>query len=155
MRIVLAFASRLFGLLLITTLAGCSIGYNNDWDAAASPATAAPADDITGRWIGAWTSEATGHTGPLRALITKNAEGRYTARYHAEFGGVFSFQYSADFTPQKRDGHFFFDGQYDLGFVSDIFADRIYKYTGHATPADYTADYKSDSDHGKFVLKRP
>jgi hypothetical protein len=141
----------LIGLALISPL-GCSMGFNNDWDAAAS---APPADDITGRWVGTWTSQATGHTGELRALISKSPDNQYEARYHAMFGSIFSFEYSARFTPVRRDGLFHFNGSYDLGFVSDLFADRIYQYTGQATPADYRADYSSENDRGTFLLKRP
>jgi hypothetical protein len=116
----------LLGLLLLgLAVTGCST-FNRDWKAAAS--IAAPANDITGRWEGTWQSEATGHHGKLRSLVTHLEGGDYQARYRAKYLRIMSFSYPVRLKVVAAEDGFKFNGEADLGW----YAGGLYQYEGRA-----------------------
>lgn len=136
----------LFPLMLLT---GCS--FDHDWDAAASHVPSSGAD-ITGRWRGTWTSQADGHTGDLRCLITQKDEHTYHARFVATYAGFMHFGYELDLIGDKRmDEWVTFQGHANLGFL----AGGEYRYEGLANSAKFICDYTSSADHGQFNMSRP
>ncbi len=137
------------GLLLLGLAAtGCST-FNRDWKAAAS--TAAPANDITGRWEGTWQSEATGHHGELRSLVTHLAGGDYQARYRAKYLRILSFSYPVRLKVAAAGDGFKFNGEADLGW----YAGGRYQYESRASATNFFSTYKSKDDHGSFQMTRP
>jgi hypothetical protein len=129
-------------------LTGCST-FNRDWQAAA--ASPAPTNSIAGRWEGQWVSDHNGHNGRLRALIRPLDNGQYEARYHAKYGGIFSFGMAAKLDVKSAaDGQWKFSGVEHLGgFYGE------YRYEGQATTTNFFSTYKASVDHGTFRLTRP
>ncbi|HWE97390.1 MAG TPA: hypothetical protein VG269_25755 [Tepidisphaeraceae bacterium] len=133
----------------LALMCGCS-SFDRDWKAAATVKPESPTD-MTGRWQGIWASDASSHNGGLRCLITRTGDDTYHARYAATYWSIFHFGYDMDLTAQQQADAVHFQGQADLGSM----AGGVYHYDGHANATDFTSTYQSESDHGKFVMKRP
>ena len=127
---------------------GCST-FNRDWTNAA--AVPPPTNDITGRWEGEWHSDANGHHGRLRCLITQLDGTHYRARYRASWGKIFHFGYTVDMRVERSDNLFRFEGGADLGRL----AGGMYRYDGRADSTNFVSNYKSRRDHGTFQMARP
>ena len=144
---------------LIATLASCSLGYDRQWRKAASANAAAPSD-LTGAWEGTWKSQANGHTGTLKAIVTKAetpasdkakpGKEQYVFTYKATWKRILTGVIEATHEAQKKGNHYTLSGQKDLGAFGGIFS-----FTGESTPSEFHADYKAKLDHGVFDLKRP
>lgn len=133
----------------LSLLAGCS-SYEAKWQAAAE--RPAPAASIEGRWEGTWTSDADGHAGGLRCIITRTGPDAYQADYHATYGNIFQFGYSMPLRVDRRDDRqFVFDGTADLGLL----AGGDYRYEGQADPGEFVCEYRSKYDFGTFRMRRP
>lgn len=78
-RTILPFFLTVSALLIITPVAGAS--------------------DPTGRWKGVWTSQSTGHHGPMRANIRQSQDGTYQARFSGRFAVVIPFTYKVELQP--------------------------------------------------------
>ncbi len=57
-----------------------------------------------GRWRGEWTSQSTGHHGPMRANIRDQHDGTYSARFSGRFFVVIPFTYRVDLVPSGWGG---------------------------------------------------
>ena len=127
---------------------------------APAAATTAPASDpLAGRWEGKWVSDASGHAGKLRAIVTPlpNADAAggaptYRVDYDAMFLAVLRFGYGMTLTAAPQPGGATrFEGRDDLGPL----AGGVYRYTGSADGRTFTATYTSPADHGRFEMTRP
>jgi hypothetical protein len=137
------------GLWLIVVLSvGCS-SFNRDWKRAA--ALAAPTNDIAGAWEGKWVSDANGHNGRLRCLLTQTNEMIYEARYHAKFWKIFSYRYTVPMRVRRNAAGFTFTGDANLGWL----AGGVYEYRGFASPTNFFSTYVSKQDQGTFRMQRP
>jgi hypothetical protein len=141
-------------LLVLTTLVGgCSstTEFEQVWEAAA--VSQPPEDAITGRWTGTWQNEGNGHSGPMRAVITRLDENYYLAHYDARYGGMFTFEHVVPLrvAPTDDGDRVEFSGEADLGRM----AGGVYEYTGHATPGQFISDYMSEGNTGTYRLSRP
>lgn len=58
-------------------------------------ATESQAASPTGSWRGSWSSQTTGHRGPLKAHIRQTGDGNYRAIFVGRFAGVIPFVYPA------------------------------------------------------------
>lgn len=150
MRRWIMLAGAMMAGVLVGMLTGCS-GFDRRWEhAAASPP---PADDITGRWIGAWRSNHNDDTGQLRAIVSRNDDGSYHVDYHATYGTLLTltFSYALDMQPTQDEGGVWrFAGESDLGVFGG------YRHDGYATPAEFAADYEASAgDHGTYRMTRP
>jgi hypothetical protein len=126
---------------------GCST-FERDWEAAALEAGAA--GPIEGRWQGEWRSEATGHTGELRAIVRRTGPLAFEARYRARWGCCFSFEITVPL-PLHRDGEgYAFAGEHDLGWPWGT-----YRYRGTVRGPELRSTYETSSDRGVFALARP
>ena len=105
---------------------------------------------IAGRWEGTWESEANGHHGQLRCLMTRENDSLWKARFRATFEGVLHFGYTARLEMQPHDIGWEFNGEADLGKFGGV-----YYYEGRATVTNMVSIYKSENDHGRFALGRP
>ena len=129
-------------------LSGCS-SFHREWRKAGREAT--PPPGMEGRWDGGWLSDANGHHGRLRAVITRTAPDTYRAHYHAKFLRVMSYSYVAELAVRETNGVYSFDGQADLGKL----AGGVYTYTGTASATNFQSTYKSKYDHGNYEMRRP
>jgi hypothetical protein len=132
-------------------MTGC---YATRWREAGKIPT--PADSIEGRWIGTWKSEAHGHSGGLRCIITPSDRRHYHADFRATYFWLFSFGYEMDLLARTTDGAtqpsiVYFSGEADLGWL----AGGKYTYEGRADPKNFFCSYRSEKDHGTFQLVRP
>ncbi len=137
--------------LLIATVVlgtGCA-GFKRDWNAAIrNPPGEA---DLQGRWEGKWLSDATGHSGKLRCVVTKTAPDLYRARFHAKYQKILSFGYTVPLTTERTGNGFTFRGEANLGW----WAGGVYSYEGKADATNFFARYSSKHDHGTFQMARP
>jgi hypothetical protein len=119
--------------------AGCGSTFDRDWE---SPGQAAMPGALEGRWQGTWHSEANGHEGGLRCIITRKEDSGYEARYDASYDWCifgFTFEYTVP-VQAERDGEAWkFRGSAELGCW---IAGGLYEYEGRAQGDDYTATYK-------------
>ena len=141
-------AGKLLAFLLLLQLGstGCS-SFNHAWRKAGS----APSQGIEGRWDGTWSSSTNGHRGRLRGLLTRNRDGGYLARFHANYLKIFRFTYTVPLTVREADGSYQFDGSANLGRL----AGGRYQYEGRATPTNFFSTYQAKADGGIFEMKRP
>lgn len=153
----LANGRRAFGLwnvaghlaaLLALFLCGCS-SFNQAWKQAGQ--TPAPTDSIEGRWEGHWLSAANGHSGKLRCLITRPADGPYEARFHATYLKVLKFSYTVPLAITQSNEVWRLRGEADLGSL----AGGVYRYEGTMTTTNHHSTYRSKYDHGNFEMTRP
>lgn len=133
-------------LASLLVLSGCST-FNRDWKAAGGPA---PANSIEGRWEGKWLSDHNGHNGQLRALIRKLDNGQYETRFHARYGGLFTFGMQANLDVKPAGGLWQFSGEENLGKPYGV-----YRYEGKASATNFFSTYKASFDHGTFQMTRP
>lgn len=141
---------RTLTILGFMALAGGCSTFERDWTAAANLRPSGPTD-ITGRWQGEWASNADGHSGNLRCLITQGNKDVYTARFSATYGGIFRFDYDTELTGHREGDWIRLEGEHDLGPL----AGGVYHYEAHANASEFFATYRSDDDNGRFTLKRP
>ena len=145
-------ASFLLACLIGLSLSSCSIGFNREWSKATAQAAAQHPKDITGPWRGIWRSDANGHNGELRCIITalddKSGSSRF--HYHATFMKFLSATYDVTHVVKPVKGGFIFSGDQELTGAGG----GLYHYEGKATPHEFHATYRSASDHGVFEMKR-
>lgn len=67
----------------------------------AGTAETARGADPTGVWRGEWTSNSTGHRGPMRVVIRERSDGMYQARFSGRFLVVVPFAYRATLVPSR------------------------------------------------------
>ena len=136
----------LFLLLGLLAVSGCS-SFQREWKQAA----AGPPAGLEGRWSGVWRSDANGHTGQLRCLVTRAEDGAYRARFHARYEKIFTFGYTVALQVRQPGDHFQFTGDANLGW----YAGGVYHYEGTASATNFLATYRCPRDHGTFTLARP
>ncbi|MBL6765451.1 MAG: hypothetical protein ISQ14_10890 [Verrucomicrobiae bacterium] len=136
----------ILGLLLATS--GCS-SFNREWKASAAAPRAV--EGIEGAWDGTWLSGHNGHTGRLRAIVTRLNDDEYYARFHATYMRVLTFGQAVNLRVAKSGTNFTFSGSADLGKAYG----GVYSYTGNASPEAFFSTYDCSIDHGTFRMKRP
>ncbi|MCZ6835030.1 MAG: hypothetical protein O7G85_04580 [Planctomycetota bacterium] len=148
-------------------LGGCST-FNRDWNALEQPPELPPElghesaslqtpdeqpvqpDGIEGRWEGTWSSEANGHHGGLRCIISRDDQETLIARYHATYGWCFTFEYSMPMEVDESGETIRFSAQADLGWL----AGGQYEYEGTIIGDAFSSTYECKRDHGIFEMKR-
>ncbi|MBU6293201.1 MAG: hypothetical protein KJS91_00845 [Planctomycetes bacterium] len=107
------------------------------------------ADDSRSRWKGQWTSDSTGHKGPLRATVVQEGPDSYKARFAGRFAGVVPFMYTSKMQVTGVENgrvHLAADrklpmfGQFSTRAVID--GDR------------FDATFKAKNDQGSFRMER-
>jgi hypothetical protein len=134
-------------VLGMMALTGCS--FRREWNAAIKKP--APANSIEGPWSGTWQSDANGHHGTLKCVVTKTSETSYRAHFKATYGKALRFSYVATLAGQETNGAVALKGESDLGKL----AGGIYTYEGKATPIDFQSSYANKYDHGSYQMQRP
>jgi hypothetical protein len=135
---------------LLAPLAANCRDFQDRWRDAGPPAGP---DDLTGRWEGEWVSAATGHRGPLRAVVVATGSDRLVASFRASYRSIFRACYSTELHAARNpSGGFTLSGQSDLGWA----AGGLYEYDGEADGAEFVCRYRSRVDRGEFrLLRRP
>jgi hypothetical protein len=121
-----------------------------DFNARWASAVAVDQDSVSGRWQGEWISEASGHRGPLRCVLTVVSPALWHLAFNAGYSRVFRACYTADFNAVYEEGRWAFTGGQDLGVI----AGGVYEYSGYATLSKMVCRYKSPRDLGEFRLHR-
>lgn len=140
-------------LALALGFSSCSTRFQHDWKAAAASVETTAPRDVTGAWEGTWKSEATGHQGTLKAVVSESGKKDqvYAFHYQATWRHILSATFQSEHTVRIQGKNFVLTGQHNLG---PMFG-GIYHYDGTATPTMLKCRYRSDLDHGLFELKRP
>lgn len=142
------------GTLALLLGAGGGCAYEGRW--AEAGMTPTPTTGIAGRWAGTWRSDANGHAGGLRCIVTPIDGQTFKADFKATYGWLFTFTYQAVMRVKATDGatrpgHVYFAGEQDLGWL----AGGTYAYDGKAGTTEFFCAYRSKGDHGTFQLVRP
>ncbi len=112
------------------------------------PALTFAADPHSGRWVGRWSSDANGHSGPLRANITPTATG-YTATFAGRFAGVVPFVYRTPLDVVGTSGDVvYLTAERRLPLFGTFRTDAV------VTPGAFDATFRSGKDSGRFTLTR-
>jgi hypothetical protein len=105
---------------------------------------------LEGRWQGEWASNANGHRGALKCLLTKTEAGEYEAMFHAVYARFLRVCYSVPLHGRQTGEKLELEGQADLGQL----AGGVYHYEGEANETAFHCTYCCAYDHGTFHLKR-
>ena len=127
---------------------GCT-AFRSEWKSAAKLPT--PANDISGRWKGTWQSDATGHHGGLRCVVTKLDAESYRFFYDASYKRILHGHYTITQTVTRAEQSFKLRGSSEL---PKIYGGH-YDYEGTATATNFVSNYMTKADHGVFQMNRP
>jgi hypothetical protein len=113
-----------------------------------APATSF-AQDLTGCWHGTWNDCKSGHSGPLRATVSKCDDRHYHAVFTGRFFKVIPFRFETvlEVTGQADD-KVLLSGESRLGMFG------TFRYSAEATATNFTANYSSRRYEGQFLLSR-
>ncbi|HEX6985031.1 MAG TPA: hypothetical protein VF170_06620 [Planctomycetaceae bacterium] len=119
--------------------------------AASAGRTAAACPDLSGDWdSGSWTSATTGHTGKLRATLTRCGANRYRCTFCGTFWKVVPFRYTVPLhVTGCRDGVVYFRASKTLPLCGGTFT-----CSGCATSRTLRANFSAQDDRGTFVMSR-
>ncbi len=136
-------------LLIIVALTTCGcLGFERDWRAAQNICT--DPTDIAGLWEGTWCSHKNGHNGKLRAIVTRDCNGTYYAKFHATYLEVVPFGFEMPLAVSDNGDVHQLGGSADLGLL----AGGVYRYAGEANECHLVANFCAKSDHGVFKMTR-
>lgn len=143
--------------LILTLLPSCGSDFRKAWKCDMCPAPP-PANGVAGKWQGTWHSDATGHRGKLRCVVSGEleegkfyAKGDHTFFYHATWKTILSGSYKAIHNVRKqKDGSYRFTGDHKM----PDWAGGLYHYEGTIKGDEFKANYKSAMDHGTYTMKR-
>jgi hypothetical protein len=110
----------------------------------------ARADGISGRWVGEWVSERSGHRGELKCVLTPSSSEVYRALFYATFSRVFRVGYVTELQTERAGDRICLKGEEDLGAL----AGGIYRCEGEVTGPNFNCTYSCKYDHGVFRLRR-
>jgi hypothetical protein len=108
------------------------------------------ASDPTGVWRGEWTSQSTGHRGPMRVAIRPRSDGQYQALFSGRFFVVIPFVYRATLSPQfDGNGNVSLSANKPLGFGMGEYRMRTW-VTGNRMQGSFSAA----RDRGTVSMRR-
>ncbi len=125
----------MFRRLAVTALLICFL--------AASGSAASP----SGFWRGSWTSQTTGHRGPLKAHIRQTAPDTYRAVFVGRFAGVVPFVYPAKLERAAGSCDCYTSSQ-RLPLLG------TYKMSAHIDANQFNATFRGRKDRGTFRMSR-
>lgn len=103
---------------------------------------------ISGRWVGEWVSEGTGHHGPLRAQVTPASDG-FDVRFFGRFAKVIPFTYRQHLTTTGTAGESVF-----LAANRRLPLFGTFQMSAVANGTAFEATFTSGKETGRFVLHR-
>ena len=107
-------------------------------------------NSLEGCWEGTWRSDANGHEGSLRCVVTQRSDGDYNARYYAIYQKVIGFGYTIVLRSIENNGVSHFSGEANLGW----WAGGVYNYEGSVQETNFFSTYRCKYDHGTFRMTR-
>lgn len=131
----------------LAALTSNCVHFRHEWQREEAGASAT---DLAGRWQGEWVSEANGHRGQLKCVLTRADAGHYRACFHATYAKLLRVCYCVALAGAEEAGRFRLQGETDLGKL----AGGVYRYEGEATGAEMFVTYRCRYDHGTFRLRR-
>lgn len=136
-------------LLTALCLTSCA-SFERQWQKSVADYQAGKVASPEGPWEGTWTTNTNGHTGALRAIVTKAEGDDYKFHYHATWQKFLKGGYSVDFPVTRSGSTYKVDGSKSLG----IFGNFHHKATIGRN--SYEATYSNDKgDLGEFSMRRP
>ena len=140
----------LLAILLAFSLTGCR-SFEREWRQ--SQSYAYPEHELAGCWQGTWQSDWNQHSGGLRAIITKESESTYRAKFKATYLVVVPFEFEMPLLVAEDGQIYTFEGSADLGLL----AGGLYTYKGSAAASEFASSYcGGNGDHGTFTMtKKP
>jgi hypothetical protein len=108
------------------------------------------AGELAGCWQGCWSSNRNGHSGKLRATITKVDESRYCARFSGTYQRILPFGYRVMLSVKQEGDAVKLEGSKDLGLLFG----GTFSFDGTATDTEFKATYTSRRDCGEFNMRR-
>lgn len=149
---------RIAAFAALLMLASCSAGFNHDWKKALAGRSESSPHDPSGPWQGTWRSEVSGHQGELRCIVSRTAASGAADRgnlhrfhYHATFLKTLSATYDVTHEVKKTKEGFSFAGDQTLTGLGG----GLYHYEGRGDLRQFSATFRSGTDHGVFELRRP
>ncbi len=113
-------------------------------------AQSASAQDLSGKWRGAWVSQSSGHRGKLNARMTQNNNGQYRAVFTGTFAKIIPFRYAVNLDVVGRNGNqLHLAGSKKLGPIMGEF-----RYSAVSDGCSFRASYSSKRDSGQWNLDR-
>jgi hypothetical protein len=105
---------------------------------------------LGGRWRGTWTSQSTGHHGPLKARFQPQSNGSVRAVFSGRFAVIIPFRYSMNLQPTlAEDGTVWLSGSKKLGPLLGS-----YDFAAQSDGCTLNAGYSAGKDQGNFYLRR-
>ncbi len=148
------------GLLFLTCLPSCGSAFRSAWNKPTVCAILPPnsanmpkGTRVPGNWEGTWLSEASGHQGNLRCVVStaRNPQGDHEFFYHATWMRILSGSYKAIHNVQRqKDGTYTFKGQHKM----PNWAGGLYHYEGTIKGDEFKANYRCPIDNGTYTMKR-
>src|SRR5690349_5499570 len=86
--------------LAALSLVGCS-KFERDWRTPSVQELSSGGDRMLGRWKGSWKSEASGHSGKLRCVVTPVDQNSRRAEFKAAFAVLLKFEYTLDLAAEQ------------------------------------------------------
>lgn len=106
--------------------------------------------DLSGTWTGQWSSQSTGHKGPMTATFCRASNGQYNVTFTGKFCALIPFRYKAVLVSQQNpDGSVSLYGSKNLGPLFGTF-----RFQGTVNGNRFHANYSSKSDTGTFRMTR-
>ncbi|MFN4904477.1 MAG: hypothetical protein ACK5EO_03140 [Planctomycetota bacterium] len=103
-----------------------------------------------GEWKGRWQSQSTGHSGPMRVVISPTNRGTYQARFTGRFAAVIPFAYRAELVPQTSfDGKTVLTSSKKLGPILGSYQMQT-KVSGNVL----SGDFQAAGDRGSIMMRR-
>ncbi len=125
-------------MIRIAMLVALTLGLSQISACAANP---------SGKWKGNWSSQSTGHRGPLRARIRPTLDGNYRALFAGRFAKVIPFVYPAKLTRIGGTSNRYYSSM-RLPFSGQ------YSMTATVTGNRFEATFRSRKDRGTFRMSR-
>ncbi|MCE2801770.1 MAG: hypothetical protein LW724_19755 [Planctomycetaceae bacterium] len=103
-----------------------------------------------GEWKGRWQSQSTGHSGPMRVVISPTSRGTYQARFTGRFAAVIPFAYRAELIPQTSfDGKTVLTSSKKLGPILGS-----YQMQTEVSGNVLSGDFQAAGDRGSIMMRR-
>ncbi len=105
--------------------------------------------NLSGRWRGRWSSESTGHSGPLNARFRQTACDEYRVVFTGRFLKIVPFRYAETLHVTGSDGTVVY-----LAGSSRLLGFGTFSFDAAATGNAFNATFSSRRDRGQFNLSR-
>ena len=111
----------------------------------------APADGVSGAWIGTWHSETNGHSGGLRCVAQRHGTESWQFRYRASWAKILCAGFTMEGTVNPDGaGGYLVTGSKDLGKTFG----GVFTTSGTIREGTFKARYRAKLDNGTMEMVR-